>query len=96
MMRKYQVRFRGRGRGKSCLQEPSPLPDELDPTEPTEAFGLCDLGMGYPEIGYVSLSELESVRGPLNLPIERDLHFEADKTLSAYAAEAHRLGAIKA
>ena len=28
------------------------------------------------ELGYFSLSELESVRGPLNLPIERDLHFE--------------------
>ena len=28
------------------------------------------------ELGYFSLSELESVRGPMNLPIERDLHFE--------------------
>ncbi len=28
------------------------------------------------EIGYFSLSELESVRGRLNLPIERDLYFE--------------------
>jgi hypothetical protein len=28
------------------------------------------------EWGYVSLSELESVRGPLKLPIERDLYFE--------------------
>jgi hypothetical protein len=28
------------------------------------------------ELGYFSLSELESVRGPLGLPIERDLHFE--------------------
>jgi hypothetical protein len=28
------------------------------------------------EFGYFSLSELESVCGPLNLPIERDLHFE--------------------
>jgi hypothetical protein len=28
------------------------------------------------EFGYFSLSELESVRGPLGLPIERDLHFE--------------------
>jgi hypothetical protein len=69
---------------------------ELDPGYTDDAFGLCDLGMGYPELGYVSLSELESVRGPLNLPIERDVHFEADKTLSAYAAEARRLGAIKA
>jgi hypothetical protein len=28
------------------------------------------------ELGYFSLSELESVRGPLGLPIERDLYFE--------------------
>ena len=32
------------------------------------------------ELGYFSLSELESVRGPLGLPIERDLYFES-KTL---------------
>jgi hypothetical protein len=28
------------------------------------------------EFGYVSLRELESVRGPLGLPIERDLFFK--------------------
>lgn len=28
------------------------------------------------ELGYFSLSELESVRGPLDLPIERDLYFQ--------------------
>lgn len=28
------------------------------------------------EWGYFLLSELEAVRGPLGLPIERDLHFE--------------------
>ena len=27
------------------------------------------------ELGYFSLSELDAVRGPLGLPIERDLHF---------------------
>ena len=32
------------------------------------------------ELGYFALSELEGVRGPLGLPIERDLHFEP-KTL---------------
>ncbi len=32
------------------------------------------------ELGYFSLKELEEVRGPLGLPIERDLHFEP-KTL---------------
>lgn len=38
-------------------------------------FGLCDLGMGFPELGYVSLSELESVKLPFGLGIERDLHW---------------------
>lgn len=32
------------------------------------------------ELGYFALSELESVRGPMGLPIERDLYFEP-KTL---------------
>lgn len=64
------------------------LLSELDPDDPDLAFGLCDLGLGEPELGYVRLSELESVRGPLRLPIKRDLYFTADKLLSAYAAEA--------
>lgn len=59
---------------------------ELDPRDDTRAFGLCDLGLGLPELGYVSLYELESVRGPLGLRVERDLYFEADRTLSAYAS----------
>lgn len=28
------------------------------------------------EFGYFSLEELEQVRGPMGLPIERDLHFD--------------------
>lgn len=28
------------------------------------------------ELGYFTLKELESARGPLGLPIERDLHFK--------------------
>lgn len=63
---------------------------EIDPEDPDICFGLCDLGLGYPELGSVSLSELESVRGRLGLPIERDLHFKPTKTLSAYADEARR------
>jgi hypothetical protein len=69
---------------------------ELDPDEPDIAFGLCDLGMGYPELGSVSLAELASVRGTLGLPIERDLHFRPTKTLSAYADEARAHGGIRA
>ena len=33
-------------------------------------------------------------RGKLGLPIERDLHFEADKPISAYADEARTRGHI--
>ena len=60
------------------------------------AFGLCDLGMGEPELGYVSLAELAAVRGKLGLPVERDLHFEAGKPISAYAEEARRIRRIVA
>ena len=36
-------------------------------------FGLCDLGLGMAEWGYVMLSELQSVRAGLGLRIERDI-----------------------
>ena len=36
-------------------------------------FGLVD--GHYKELGYFSLSELESVKGPMGLKIERDRHF---------------------
>jgi hypothetical protein len=58
------------------------------------AFGLCDLGMGTPEVGFVSMREIRELRGPLGLPVERDLHFDANKTLSAYADEARAHGRI--
>jgi hypothetical protein len=67
---------------------------ELDPADPDIAFGLCDLGLGFPEIGSVSLAELEAVRGPLGLAVERDLSFQATKTLSEYADEARSAGRI--
>ncbi len=69
---------------------------ELDPEYKDIAFGLCDLGLGYPELGSVSITELLQVRGRLNLPVERDRHFRADKTLNQYADEARRLGHINA
>src|ERR1700722_1874164 len=66
------------------------LLSELDPDNPDIAFGLCDLGMGCPELGSVSLAEIAAVRGPGGLRIERDLHFRPGKTLQAYADEARR------
>ena len=64
------------------------LLSELDPDDDGIAFGVCDLGVGCPELGYVSLTEIANVRGPLGLPVERDLHFRPDKTIGAYAEEA--------
>lgn len=59
-------------------------------------FGLCDLGHGTPELGYVSLAEIQAIRGPLRLLVERDRSFRADRPLSAYADEARREGRIVA
>lgn len=67
---------------------------ELDPAEPTRAFGLCDAGLGSPELGYVCLLELAALRGHLRLSVECDIHFHADRPLSAYAAEAQAAGRI--
>jgi hypothetical protein len=38
-------------------------------------FGYCDLGLGFPELGYFSLTELQSVRGKFGLPVERDRYY---------------------
>jgi len=70
------------------------LISEVDPDDPDRLFGLCDLGQGFPELGYVSLAEISALRGRLGLPVERDLHFVADKPLSAYAEEARKRGRI--
>ena len=46
---------------------------EFDPEERL-CFGLV---IGHErELGYFSLAELEEVRGPMGLPIERDLHWQ--------------------
>ncbi len=37
-------------------------------------FGKADLG--FPELGYYSLEELEDYKGPFGLGIERDIHFQ--------------------
>lgn len=63
-------------------------------------YGLCDLGMGYPELGYVSQSELEGMRfelfGGLMEKVERDMYFTPEKPLSEYAKDARAAGMIVA
>lgn len=59
-----------------------------------QAYGLCDGGTGFPELGTVSLSALDGVRGPRGMRIAADPHFKPRQPLSAYAAEATRDGSI--
>lgn len=67
---------------------------ELDPEDGDTAFGLCDIGIGMPELGNVRISDLASIVGPLKLPVERDLYFVAQRTLSDYARLARINGSI--
>lgn len=67
---------------------------ELDPENPDIAFGLCDLAVGFPELGCVSLEELASARvGPCPA-VERDRHWQATAPLSAYVDAAFAAGHI--
>jgi len=59
------------------------------------AFGLCDAGLGAPELAHVALSDLEKMRGPRGLAVVPDSHFAARQPLSAYYRQALRDGSIK-
>lgn len=67
---------------------------ESMPDEPNMLFGLCDLGMGFPELGYVLRSDLESDRGDYGLSLERDLHFVAYAGISTYVQAANEFRRI--
>lgn len=71
------------------------LATELDGDGDT-LFGLADLGFGYPELGYFSLSEIAAVRLPFGLRIERDEDFATVHPLSRWAEMARRTGSILA
>src|SRR5690606_22404897 len=59
------------------------LLSELDPVN-NIAFGLCDLGQGKPELSYVSLSDLASIKhARLKVPmVEADANFEGKYPMS--------------
>jgi Protein of unknown function (DUF2958) len=67
---------------------------EIDPDDETVAWALCDLGMGCPEFGTVSLTELAAYRGRFGLGVERDLCFKPRGPISAYIEAASRAGRI--
>ena len=53
---------------------------EYDP-ESGNAFGYAT-GIGFDELGYISIPELEATRLPLGLRIERDLYWDPKTTLA--------------
>ena len=58
---------------------------EIDPDNRLLAFGLADLGLGFPEVGFVSVSEIQGLKEQGGLGVERDLNFMAQHPLSVYA-----------
>ena len=70
------------------------LIDSADPEDPDLLYGLCDLGFGAPELGFVRLTEIKAVRGQLGLPAERDLYFEPQLSLGEYARASWEAGRI--
>ncbi|MBC8470361.1 MAG: DUF2958 domain-containing protein [Planctomycetes bacterium] len=70
------------------VSEGEPVLDENGKEEiDFQFFGLVD---GHEkELGYFNLSELENARGPMGLPIERDLYWQP-KTLEEIAPEMFR------
>lgn len=46
-------------------------------------YGYCDLGMGFPEWGYVMLSELQALTfRPFGLGVERELYLDDNATVA--------------
>jgi Protein of unknown function (DUF2958) len=64
----------------------------IDPRTPGIAFGLADLG--FPELGFISLDELEELRVGGELSVRQDRGFHPVKPLSEYARDARRAGHI--
>ena len=66
----------------------------VDPDDHSMAFGLADLGVGFPEVGWIHVPEIREFRGRFGLGIERDRHFEGKAPLTAYADAASSRGYI--
>ena len=59
--------------------------------------GLCDLGHGFPELGYVHLHELQNTKFMNGMvSVERDKHWKAKGTLQDYTNKAQLHGRIVA
>jgi hypothetical protein len=70
------------------------LISELDPDSPTIAYGLADLGVGFPELGFVDLQEIHEVSAKRGVFITQDRDFRPAKSVGQYARDARRAGRI--
>jgi len=70
------------------------LISQIDAENPDLAFGLGDLGVGFPEMGFISLTEISELSGKLGLPVERDYSFVGKFPLSVYARAALKVDFI--
>lgn len=65
------------------------LLSEIDPDQRNIAFGLCDLGFGFPELGYVDLNEIKSIQVPIwGTTVYANPFFEGKYPMSIYASAA--------
>jgi hypothetical protein len=67
---------------------------EIMPVRTNIAFGLCDMGLGSPEIGYVNLDEFLDILDRTNLTTLRDNAFTAMYPLSTYKNAANYYGQV--
>lgn len=65
---------------------------ELDPDRPDIAFGYCDMGMGWPELMEIEISEFDRLRSTEGRKVERVADFVATKSLAAYLEEGRVAG----
>ncbi len=97
------------GKTKPALKIFSPtgaatwLIHSMDPEDNDQLHGLCDLGYGAPELGTVSLSELQEIHIILrassgaalgSIRLERDLYFDPEHTMAEYTKAAQQSGRI--
>lgn len=74
--------FNPMGQGTWLITEGDIIRDEQGNIEDVEMFGFVNLvGMEYAELGYVSLNELQSIKLPFGMTIERDLYYPEDITM---------------
>jgi hypothetical protein len=76
--------------GSNCIW----LLTEIYTETPSMAFGLCDLGMGYPEYAFVDFAKIKAIQNIFGKTVERDLYFKAKHPISVYARAAFEMETI--